>query len=139
MSEACRIIQPPMESKKLLRRPLVILLHVYPRLTPNLSTTPGKLSLGHIPSSHFRLPFPRSRVSYGIQHSFVVRDRVYALYHRGTPTCLPGTVPAVLGLRPLTIKFSNGCESRYHADRVKWKHSKAEAKGEDDFPPSDIY
>lgn len=75
------------------------------------------------------------------ERSFVVGDLVYALNHRGTPTWLPRTVSAVSGPRSLVIKFSNGRESRYHADHVRAREQDGrggkEDEGKDDFSPTE--
>ena len=105
------------------------------RLTPHSSTgqSPAMLLLGRVPRSHLDFLFPdvadnvkqnqqRQKQNHdqrATERFFVVGDKVYALNHRGTPTWLPGTVSAVSGSRFLTIKFSDGRESRYHADHVR--------------------
>ena len=127
------------------------------RLTPHSSTgqSPAKLLLGHVPRSHLDFLFPdvadnvkqnqqRQKQNHdqrATERFFVVRDKVCALNHRGTPTWLPGTVSAVSGSRSLTIKFSDGHESRYHADHVRAREQDGrggkEDEDEDDYSPTE--
>eukprot|EP00731_Ephydatia_muelleri_P003665 Em0001g3665a len=127
------------------------------RLTPHSSTgqSPAKLLLGRVPRSHLDFLFPdvadnvkqnqqRQKQNHdqrATERFFVVGDKVYALNHRGTPTWLPGTVSAVSGSRSLTIKFSDGRESRYHADHVRAREQDGrggkEDEDEDDYSPTE--
>ena len=127
------------------------------RLTPHSSTgqSPAMLLLGRVPRSHLDFLFPdvadnvkqnqqRQKQNHdqrATERFFVVGDKVYALNHRGTPTWLPGTVSAVSGSRSLTIKFSDGRESRYHADHVRAREQDGrggkEDEDEDDSSPTE--
>ena len=127
------------------------------RLTPHFSTgqSPAKLLLGRVPRSHLDFLFPdvadnvkqnqqRQKQNHdqrATERFFVVGDKVYALNHRGTPTWLPGTVSAVSGSRSLTIKFSDGRESRYHADHIRAREQDGrggkEDEDEDDYSPTE--
>ncbi|KAL5503444.1 hypothetical protein EMCRGX_G010396 [Ephydatia muelleri] len=127
------------------------------RLTPHSSTgqSPAKLLLGRVPRSHLDFLFPdvadnvkqnqqqqkQNHDQRATERFFVVGDKVYALNHRGTPTWLPGTVSAVSGSRSLTIKFSDGRESRYHADHVRAREQDGrggkEDEDEDDYSPTE--
>eukprot|EP00731_Ephydatia_muelleri_P028865 Em0020g509a len=127
------------------------------RLTLHSSTgqSPAKLLLGRVPRSHLDFLFPdvadnvkqnqqRQKQNHdqrATERFFVVGDKVYALNHRGTPTWLPGTVSAVSGSRSLTIKFSDGRESRYHADHVRAREQDGrggkEDGDEDDYSPTE--
>eukprot|EP00731_Ephydatia_muelleri_P013136 Em0007g446a len=127
------------------------------RLTPHSSTgqSPAKLLLGRVPRSHLDFLFPdvadnvkqnqqwqkQNHDQRATERFFVVGDKVYALNHRGTPTWLPGTVSAVSGSRSLTIKFSDGRESRYHADHVRAHEQDGrggkEDEDEDDYSPTE--
>ena len=127
------------------------------RLTPHSSTgqSPAKLLLGRVPRSHLDFLFPdvadnvkqnqqRQKQNHdqrATERFFVVGDKVYALNHRGTPTWLPGTLSAVSGSRSLTIKFSDGRESRYHADHVRAREQDGrggkEDEDEDDYSPTE--